>query len=924
MTDKQLDEKLIAAFDNVRAKSAVRARIRKGLTGDIMERKNITVIGNTENITKDERTEKREKVTVRRRGRVAAAAVAAVMLAGGGGYLLMRGFDNVEAPATGDYTRKVPEDFVGWFDPEGYTVFDKFGPESDIWRLKDGRFLVMQYGNLNGETDVEYHKATEGMEYYYFIYDGSTNSVVGSELTSDDWRIEIYDDCFALWDLEFDNIENTELYEAVACTGNIYDFDMNPIKSDIKLGTGDQQIIGLPMVTPDKDIYYASIQHRGVEDGLGEELMLYDEEGNEMYVNTDSANSFFEYGLSADGGYMYHSKFCRAEYDALLIDIEPQNDDYQYGHWMLPYEGPPEFFDIGNDLYFFGLDNIASLYKLDASVFQAFDPGAEVPKAATLDIAEGLCSGYYVSESGKFLFICTNTYGDANSCTVRVYDTQNDFEMIDEERVPGLNLTLEENGANILVDEESGDVNIGGFYDGKFAPAPRQKNQLTFNLCGNEYGNFGISADDKELPEDDEFTTSNSNEIIEPENGFDPKGETIFEKFGVDGLNPVIQQITDERYVVESIVSEGESFEYVIYDAPTNSIVNRIVSNESMFFKLDNGFATVSRVEKLNTTQTMTATVYDIDGNEVFTYGFDAGGFNIDTSIISGISNMAFSHDGMAMYVAVVEKNGSDNYTTKIYRGTPNELSVIYGCINGDGWANRDIFDMAVSQDGKTLAYIYTDDGESLEVGLMDTGSYSADEAERAGYDDFAKLSWDGHHYLFERDNDFYVISDENGEIICAKAENGGYALTKYTASETGSVDYYMSESGRYILSSKSGSSDILVYENSDDGIHLIKTLKAGEGSFSIYSDGTNIFFDEKSGDLCLLRFLNDGSEIYASEIYTDNVFGEDYGNFGLNTAVSREGDYPEDNETDSENTDDEPVYTTVTVDRIPDVPEIE
>ncbi|GEM_PF-1706868 len=90
MTDKELDNKLTAAFDNVRADSAVKARIRKGLAGDIiMENKTIS-ISNTDN----------NKVTgtakVRRRGRIAAAAIAGVLAVGGGVYLLKDGYDRVD------------------------------------------------------------------------------------------------------------------------------------------------------------------------------------------------------------------------------------------------------------------------------------------------------------------------------------------------------------------------------------------------------------------------------------------------------------------------------------------------------------------------------------------------------------------------------------------------------------------------------------------------------------------------------------------------------------------------------------------------------------------------------------------------------------------------------------------------------------
>ena len=91
MTDKELDQKLTAAFDNVRADSAVKARIRKGLTGDIMDsNKTITV---SKTADKNERT---GTIKVNRRGRIAAAAIAGVIAVGGGAYMLKSGFARVE------------------------------------------------------------------------------------------------------------------------------------------------------------------------------------------------------------------------------------------------------------------------------------------------------------------------------------------------------------------------------------------------------------------------------------------------------------------------------------------------------------------------------------------------------------------------------------------------------------------------------------------------------------------------------------------------------------------------------------------------------------------------------------------------------------------------------------------------------------
>ena len=100
MTDKELDEKLTAAFDNVRADSAVKARIRKGLTGDIMDNNKTITVSKTA-----DQNERTGKIKVNRRGRIAAAVIAGVLAVGGGSYLLNGGFARV-APGTDSHTEQ--------------------------------------------------------------------------------------------------------------------------------------------------------------------------------------------------------------------------------------------------------------------------------------------------------------------------------------------------------------------------------------------------------------------------------------------------------------------------------------------------------------------------------------------------------------------------------------------------------------------------------------------------------------------------------------------------------------------------------------------------------------------------------------------------------------------------------------------------
>ena len=112
MTDKELDEKLTAAFDNVRADSAVKARIRKGLTGDIMDNNKTITVSKTAD--KDERA---GTIKVNRRGRIAAAVIAGVLAVGGGSYLLKNGFARV-APGTDSHTEQTTDDGAYYYNGE--------------------------------------------------------------------------------------------------------------------------------------------------------------------------------------------------------------------------------------------------------------------------------------------------------------------------------------------------------------------------------------------------------------------------------------------------------------------------------------------------------------------------------------------------------------------------------------------------------------------------------------------------------------------------------------------------------------------------------------------------------------------------------------------------------------------------------------
>ena len=94
MTDKQLDEMLADAFGSVHADASVKARIKKGLMGDSMEKHNTHDISVSSAVRKNDNSST-GRITVNRKGSVAAACVAALLAVGGGMFLLNNSFDNV-------------------------------------------------------------------------------------------------------------------------------------------------------------------------------------------------------------------------------------------------------------------------------------------------------------------------------------------------------------------------------------------------------------------------------------------------------------------------------------------------------------------------------------------------------------------------------------------------------------------------------------------------------------------------------------------------------------------------------------------------------------------------------------------------------------------------------------------------------------
>ncbi len=488
MTDKQLDEKIRSAFDNVRAGDSVKARIKKGITGDDMDNRNITA---ADNITKSEITATNGKAAVKRSGRITAAAVAAVVAVGGGAYLLKGGFDRVDdkpqsktesKPESADsYVGSVPDDFDGFFDPQGYTLYDKFGKNSDIWRLNSGNFLVRQ---VNGEG-AEYYQF-DGQEFCYFLYDGSENAVT-KEVKTDGSRVYVYDDCFVTWKTNYGEQDEYGVTVNTTMTCTIYDTDLEVIKDNIELKLDHEDPIGAPIVGVDNKLFYAGMSY----DGEKNTINVYKENG-EKISDYSSSGLFSTTTAAVSGNYMY---FLCAEEDGLKPQVQALNDGYLNLSLFLSKE------EAQNCLLYSAGDTVYMAYPDENGKLTVYANPVTGGKSTTTSYEAVYPSnvrnsdGIYASKNGKFLFVAA-PMTDNTGVDIYVYDLEDTSAEAKVFSFEGLSADTFADGRNVLFDEASGDVCIGGFTAAETLPSARQDTVLTFNLYTDEYTNFGIKQTD--------------------------------------------------------------------------------------------------------------------------------------------------------------------------------------------------------------------------------------------------------------------------------------------------------------------------------------------------------------------------------------------------------------------------------------------
>ena len=529
MTDDMLDEKIKKAFDSVHADDSVKARIKKGIKGDNMKNTNITL---TSHQSENETTQNRGKAAVRHTGRITAAAVAAVVAVGGSAYLLKGGFDRVDhkpqsklesksesKPESADsYAGSVPADLDGFFDPQGYTLYDKFGKNSDIWRLNSGNFLVRQ---VKGEG-AEYYQY-DGQEFCYMLYDGNENAVT-KEVKTDGAGVYMYDDCFVTWSTDHGEQDEYGVTVNTTMTCTIYDTDLEVVRENVELKLDHEDPMGAPIVGADNKLFYAGMSY----DGEKNTINVYMENGEKLEEAECSSSGTISFPAVAGNG--EHFCYTNDEDDGLHMQIQYLNRFYREEVSFNSGEGLP----TSTDHLIFSTDDKCCIAYPDEN-------GKLTVHATPVESGESTVTSYeavfplnvrnsndcYVTSGGKFLFVAA-PMTDNKGVDIYVYDLEDTSAEAKVFSFEGLSAGIFADGRNVLFDEASGDVCIGGFTAAEMLPSARQDTVLTFNLYTDKYTNFGIKHTDggyeggKEQSETSESELNNiddsSNDLYTDEN----------------------------------------------------------------------------------------------------------------------------------------------------------------------------------------------------------------------------------------------------------------------------------------------------------------------------------------------------------------------------------------------------------------------
>jgi len=652
MTDKQIKEIVRAELDKIHADEDVRAQILKGLKGDTMEnnkrKSGIDVIQNAENKEKTSVTskERETRARIKTKGRFVAAAAAAALCISGGAYFLSSVNVDTDDKAASDidisYSSDSSEstavssvDFSGYYDPQGYTVFEKFGKLSSVLRLPNGKFLIQQGGN---------HPIENGKEIFDYIIFNGEKGCIEKVISSGRCNVKICSEGIELRDEISSDIEvkNADL--------DFYDFDLNPMKTfsfDVsRYDSGDtEQLIQNIAAAQDGSAMYVythvfvngdftgSRIYKAVPDGVGELVYESVEDKNkpsandilqitDIFPSADGADIYFTgYQMTYEGSDMYPGHPLVAVCDPTGFNSGVQwadLNDFINNNYVYERNGKLYYYTISEE------ENNGQTPKF--GVAQRLEDGScsatlsEFPFAENYEEFSGCPDGIYISDSGKYAVVSKSVFngdGEYTDSYICVYETSDMTKVIFEKKIDGyLHVFL--GGMNTLLDENTGDLcvpvgNLGEDHEGT--------GYLTENIFGGEYANFGMKSaepEDSSAPDTDGETECSS-EDFEPEYNFD-----IITRNPHPDVDNERRWITDEK-IQREILDWYNSFLELDLDPVESSDTNEYTGGSistALYFIADNGEKVVMYTHSSYTGANIVINGkdYDVPDNSVLKY----------------------------------------------------------------------------------------------------------------------------------------------------------------------------------------------------------------------------------------------------------------------------------------------------------------
>lgn len=604
MTDNKLRNIIRDEFGKIYADENVKAQILKGLTGDTMKTEKRESIITTANAENNEKTIAKEtntngKARVAPRGRIAAAAAAVVLCVGGGAYLLKSGdmpdIENPSASSVADTDSGTDNlksvEFDGFFDENGYTVYDKFGDLAQIWILPNGKFLVQQSAN-------------EAV-YDYIIYNGKTNSIENVMQTSGGSNVWVYDNGFSV-KAEMSAAEmgaettHLEFYNFNCELVNSFDFDISSAAED-----GVSQTIERTAVSHDgqklfvlanvmeNDIFISNRIYEVASEGETAVICDTAEQSQEnetirisdIYPSNDGNAVYFE-------GFSYYPD--NEVWDLILGSANTKSADRNQaeGGFNCKYNSSSASMMRNGKLY-----NFSETEPSCSILSRNTDNGESYIsiKDCQYDFAQddnrfsGVANGFYVSYSGKYIIMTESIYNEEGIYTdtyIAVYATDGFKEIYSDAVECSMRVTVND---GVLFDEKTGDLcltvcNLGENYE--------DNGYYCVNVFGGEYTNFGIKQtvnDDSSVPQDGQTVTTTVTAVENSEVDETEDFKAVQDNYNPD-IDAVVSYITDEEQK-EQILDWYDNFVNAGYEPVELNHINDW-SNENpvtLYFTARNG-----------------------------------------------------------------------------------------------------------------------------------------------------------------------------------------------------------------------------------------------------------------------------------------------------------------------------------------------